>query len=50
MFSDLQRIDMGIAMCHFEAVCKEFDLDGRWKDIDLSTSPTDDWEYILSWG
>ena len=28
--ADLQRVDMGIAMCHFESVAREQGLTGRW--------------------
>ena len=28
--ADLQRVDMGIAMCHFELAAREHDLVGRW--------------------
>jgi len=28
--ADLQRIDMGIAMCHFDLTLREQGTDGRW--------------------
>ncbi len=28
--ADLQRVDMGIAMCHFELVARELDMTGHW--------------------
>lgn len=28
--ADMQRIDMGIAMCHFELTCRELSLKGEW--------------------
>ena len=28
--ADLQRIDMGIAMCHFELTLKELAMEGEW--------------------
>ena len=28
--ADLQRVDLGIAMCHFELVARESGRDGRW--------------------
>ena len=28
--ADLQRVDMGIAMCHFELAAREAGLPGRW--------------------
>jgi nitroreductase len=48
--SDLQRVDMGIAMCHFELAAKESGLKGSWikrKPQDINTSAA--WEYIASW-
>ena len=31
---DLQRVDMGIAMCHFELTAKELGIDGKWQISD----------------
>jgi len=28
--ADLQRVDLGIALCHFELVARERGLPGRW--------------------
>ena len=48
--ADLQRVDMGIAMCHFELTAHEFGLNGRWvlaePDIEKLEENT---EYIVSW-
>ncbi|MBI4733391.1 MAG: nitroreductase, partial [Rubrobacteridae bacterium] len=48
--SDLQRIDMGIAMCHFETAAEESEIRGSWiknkpQDINVPAS----WEYVASW-
>jgi len=46
--ADLQRIDMGIAMCHFDVVAHEMSLSGKWED----QKPNRDMgniEYIISW-
>lgn len=47
---DIQRIDMGIAMCHFELACREAGLPGHWSEdsppalsLPLRTS------YVASW-
>lgn len=32
--ADLQRIDMGIAMCHFELTLKELGIEGKWSVAD----------------
>jgi len=50
MAYDLQRVDMGIAMCHFELTAKELGLNGKWKISDPgSISPPKDTEYVVSW-
>ncbi|MFC1847691.1 nitroreductase family protein [Chloroflexota bacterium] len=45
---DLQRIDMGIAMCHFELGARETGLSGTWEvantNLDISNA-----EYIVTW-
>ncbi|HNX24593.1 MAG TPA: nitroreductase family protein [Spirochaetota bacterium] len=48
--ADLQRVDMGIAMCHFECTAIESGLKGLWKceapaDIKYPAS----WEYSITW-
>lgn len=49
LFSDLQRVDMGIGMCHFELTCREMNLSGRWilqkPDIQLPENTY----YTVSW-
>jgi nitroreductase len=45
---DLQRVDMGIAMCHFDLEAKEIGLAGRW----VAANPgleTGNGEYIVTW-
>jgi len=48
--ADLQRIDMGIAMCHFELSFEEMGRFGQWRNIepDLPVLP-ELTEYIISW-
>ena len=47
---DLQRLDMGIAMSHFELTVNELDLQGKWEirepDLEKPNSLT---EYTVSW-
>jgi hypothetical protein len=45
---DLQKVDMGIAMCHFELLAKELGLKGNWQQQGIRIS-SDDKEYITSW-
>jgi nitroreductase len=50
VMSDLQRLDMGIALCHFELAAREAGLDGRWVlDEPNLEMPDDLVEYTTSW-
>jgi nitroreductase len=44
----LQDIDMGIAMCHFEAAVQEMNLKGSWQNVQPPASQRG-LEYIVSW-
>lgn len=47
---DLQRVDAGIAMCHFERTARELGLDGRWIVSEPPIPKPDGMtEYITSW-
>jgi nitroreductase len=47
---DMQRIDMGIAMCHFALAAAESGLDGHWiLDEPAMARPNDLVEYSASW-
>ena len=47
---DLQRLDMGIAMCHFELTARELSLEGEWiVETDLDANPDELTEYTVSW-
>jgi nitroreductase len=47
---DLQRIDMGIAMSHFELTAREQGLGGRWEKMPPSLSPLPErTAYVRSW-
>jgi nitroreductase len=48
--ADLQRVDMGIAMCHFELVAREFGLAGGWvlEEPEIE-KPDQSTEYVVSW-
>ena len=47
---DLQRLDMGIAMCHFELSARELGLMGKWLiEEDINKSPDALTEYVVSW-
>ncbi len=47
---DLQRVDMGIAMCHFELAAREQGLDGKWVIQEPGIAKPDELtEYTASW-
>jgi nitroreductase len=47
----LQRVDMGIAMCHFDLCVRELQLEGKWifLPVDSSLNEKNDWQYIVTW-
>jgi len=48
--ADMQRIDMGIAMCHFEFTLREMGLSGEWVLAEQSIEkPDKQTEYIVTW-
>jgi hypothetical protein len=48
--ADLQRIDLGIAMAHFELSARENNLDGAWVKKDPGLPLPNSWtEYNISW-
>ena len=48
--ADLQRIDMGIAMSHFELMARELNLGGYWEvNNPQVVIPNDEIEYTISW-
>jgi len=47
---DLQRVDMGIAMCHFELTAREMGLNGQWAVLEPEIYiPGEEIEYTVSW-
>ncbi len=50
IIADLQRVDMGIAMCHFQLTAEEMGLKGEWSVADPDIAkPSETVEYITSW-
>jgi nitroreductase len=46
----VQRMDLGIAMCHFELAARELGLPGSWVAWErLPAAPEPDWEYTATW-
>lgn len=48
--SDLQRLDIGIAMCHFELTAQELGLSGKWltQKVDIEI-PESGVNYVVTW-
>lgn len=46
---DIQRLDIGIAMCHFEAMVNELELTGKWTDNNPDLTLDKNIEYIVSY-
>jgi hypothetical protein len=49
MAADLQRVDMGIAMCHFELTARQLGLQGQWVIQEPSIEKPELAEYCVSW-
>jgi nitroreductase len=48
--ADLQRVDIGIAMCHFELAARELGLEGKWEVHEPALrKPGDTMEYVVTW-
>jgi len=46
---DLQRIDMGIAMCHFDLTAEDLRLSGIWEDNRPDLELPENMEYSITW-
>ena len=48
--ADVQRLDMGISMCHFELSAMELGLKGKWSVAEPALEkPDKHTEYTVSW-
>jgi nitroreductase len=48
--ADLQRVDIGIAMCHFEQAARAENLQGHWEQRDPGLElPDERTSYVVSW-
>jgi nitroreductase len=45
---DIQRLDIGIAMCHFESMAKELGYSGKWVDKNPGLAAEKNVEYVVS--
>ena len=47
--TDLQRVDIGIAMCHFDLAAQEAGFIGKWIDSEPNLDLPELAEYVISW-
>jgi nitroreductase len=48
--ADLQRVDIGIAMCHFDLSARQLRINGKWEFVEPSIARMDELcEYVVSW-
>jgi nitroreductase len=47
--ADIQRLDMGIAMCHFELTARQLGLKGEWIMAEPAIDKPERTEYVVSW-
>jgi nitroreductase len=48
--ADLQRLDVGIAMCHFGLTARQMGLEGRWTNVNPGLVVTDEKTfYVATW-
>jgi hypothetical protein len=47
--ADIQRVDLGIAMCHFELTARELGLPGQWQLAEPALAKPALTEYTVSW-
>lgn len=43
------RLDIGIAVAHFDLYCKEKQINGKWSILEASPVINDDYHYTISW-
>ncbi|QEE17225.1 nitroreductase family protein [Promethearchaeum syntrophicum] len=48
-YNKLHKIDMGIAVCHFDLMIQEMDLTGNWIIKQDSTFKFDQFKYVITW-
>ena len=48
---NIQRVDLGIAMCHFEMVLQELGIKGRWvvENLQINAAEIQNLHYTVSW-
>ncbi len=46
---DFKRIDLGIAICHFDLTLKQLNISGEWRISKPEITIPEDIEYLISW-
>ncbi|MHA1520291.1 MAG: nitroreductase family protein [Promethearchaeota archaeon] len=48
-YNKMRRLDIGIAVCHFDLTVKELQLSGAWEMVDKCEQKIANYQYIISW-
>jgi nitroreductase len=49
IYNQFVRLDIGIAICHFDLTAKEVRLKGRWEFLEPNLEKSDELTYVTSW-
>jgi len=49
VYNQFVRLDIGIAVCHFDLTAKEVGLKGRWEFAEPKIEKSDELAYVISW-
>ncbi|MFX0017960.1 MAG: nitroreductase family protein [Promethearchaeota archaeon] len=49
IYNAFVRLDIGIAVCHFDLTAKELGLNGRWEFLSPEIDKAESLKYIISW-
>lgn len=49
VYNQFVRLDIGIAICHFDLTAKEVGLKGRWEFVEPIIKKSDELAYVASW-
>ena len=48
-YNQFVRLDIGIAVCHFDLSAKELGMKGKWEFNEPSNKPPKELKYVISW-
>jgi len=49
IYDKFVRVDIGIAVCHFDLTAKELRLNGRWEFLNPNITKPESLKYVISW-